>query len=126
METKFNRTLHVEVFFDGEYVEFAFKAKGKAHPGDPGKLSGPPEDCYPPEPGYVDWHEIKCVKTGLVFTVEEFELLVQLTPNGDHEGYTLEEFEEASLMEELFSEPDYEGRDDFDDRYDDDRYDGLV
>lgn len=23
-------------------------------PGDPGRLSGPPEDCYPPEPAEVD------------------------------------------------------------------------
>lgn len=25
-------------------------------PGDPGRTSGPPEDCWPPEPPEVEWH----------------------------------------------------------------------
>lgn len=25
-----------------------------AYPSDPGKMSGPPERCYPPEPAYID------------------------------------------------------------------------
>ncbi len=29
-------------------VEYAF------HKGDPGRTSGPPERCYPPEPAYVE------------------------------------------------------------------------
>lgn len=26
------------------------------HAGDPGRLYGPPEKCYPPEPPEIEWH----------------------------------------------------------------------
>ena len=29
------------------------------YPGDPGKLSGPPEDCYPPEGPEFEWDEVQ-------------------------------------------------------------------
>jgi hypothetical protein len=34
------------------------KATGTYYPGDPGRVSGPPEKCYPPEPAEVEVHSL--------------------------------------------------------------------
>jgi hypothetical protein len=34
------------------------KATGIYTPGDPGRLSGPPEKCYPPEPAEAEVHSL--------------------------------------------------------------------
>jgi len=59
----------------GELVEYTFEVDVDVTPGAPGRLSGPPEDCYPPEPAEVEYGDVCCVETGRVFSVDEWELL---------------------------------------------------
>jgi hypothetical protein len=37
-----------------------FHAKVKYTPGDPGRLSGPPEHCYPPEAAEMEFSTLTC------------------------------------------------------------------
>ena len=41
-----------------EVLGLELEARGIYYPGDSGKLSGPPEKCYPPEPAEVDVHTL--------------------------------------------------------------------
>lgn len=67
------------------------EAKGFYTPGDPGRLSGPPEKCYPAEPAEFEIHELTC---------NGFNLLILLESTLD------EEINEAIL--ESFEEPEWE------------------
>lgn len=46
------RTFTVDV--TGAGTEHVWRITGDFYPGDPGRLSGPPERCYPPEPEDVE------------------------------------------------------------------------
>jgi hypothetical protein len=72
-------------------------------PGDPGRLSGPPEDCYPPEPAEVDIRSvfIRTMPEG-VWT-EATTLLAQML--ADDEQFL--EFLESEAAEQLQPDPDY-------------------
>ena len=51
-----NFTTHIsrEVETENDWCEVEITVEAKYIPGDPGRLSGPPEDCYPPEPPEVE------------------------------------------------------------------------
>ena len=49
-----SRTLNITVYIDIGGEEFTCEAKVNYTPEDPGRISGPPERCYPPEPAEVD------------------------------------------------------------------------
>lgn len=45
-------------------------------PGDPGRISGPPEDCYPPEPAEIEFDLFTCTGGPIpqsLFTEDEWE-----------------------------------------------------
>jgi hypothetical protein len=48
-----------EVILDIQWAGLEWTAKGEYFPGDPGRCSGPPENCYPPEPPEVNLSELK-------------------------------------------------------------------
>lgn len=49
----------IEVQFPNNLVEWEVSIEMNCiHPGDPGKLSGPPEDCCPPEGGEFEWESV--------------------------------------------------------------------
>jgi len=54
------KTYNVEVKLEVEFFGIPFEAyiKGTYRPGDPGKISGPPEKCYPPEPDEFEASEV--------------------------------------------------------------------
>lgn len=54
--TPFTRkvTSHIEHDGGSYYAEVTLRCL----PGDPGRLSGPPEDCYPPEPDDAEVEDI--------------------------------------------------------------------
>lgn len=59
MSRKFRRppTREFTVYL-GKFDAEATATVAMTHPGDPGRLSGPPEHCYPPEPAefeIVNW-----------------------------------------------------------------------
>lgn len=65
-------------------------------PGIPGRLSGPPEDCYPAEPAEVRFHSIKA-KDDFKFEGLHMDLMVKA-------GFDLMEFlpeQEIEKMEEF-------------------------
>lgn len=47
------------------FIGMDMRAKGAYTPGDPGRLSGPPENCYPPDPAEVDVTELTCDGTDM-------------------------------------------------------------
>ncbi len=50
-------------------VEYAY------HKGSPGRLSGPPENCYPPEPAYIEITSVKVGAVEIVLSEAETERL---------------------------------------------------
>lgn len=46
---------------DINVIGLDLKVTGIYHAGDPGRMSGPPEHCYPPEPAEVDVHTLTYV-----------------------------------------------------------------
>jgi len=70
-------TIHLEVEINpGEYREDEFWVTYEVEPYVPGKLSGPPENCYPPEGGVAMGYEVERIngETGEVseITWEQF------------------------------------------------------
>jgi hypothetical protein len=67
--------------------------------GDPGRLSGPPEHCYPPEPEEVEWE---------ICNDEGYPLIMQITDDEleDIKRQILEYIHNA--QNEDFDEPDNE------------------
>jgi hypothetical protein len=54
----------IPVILDGEDYHAGILSY---YPGDPGRLSGPPEHCYPPEPEEVEWE--LCDEEGNILVV---------------------------------------------------------
>lgn len=48
------------ITFTIEWAGLEFEGTASYTPGDPGRLSGPPEKCYPPEPAEVEVTSLKC------------------------------------------------------------------
>lgn len=59
---------------DGNDVEHTYEITVDFYPGSPGKLSGPPENCYPPEDPEFDLISVKDEK-GHTLTDAEVEAL---------------------------------------------------
>lgn len=51
----------IELEYGGSSIEYTVKAE--VSPYDPGRTSGPPEKCYPPEGGEVERKEVYYVDT---------------------------------------------------------------
>lgn len=86
----------------GHWVSFKWAGlQMSAHvnytPGDPGRLSGPPEKCYPPEAAEIDFISLECGQSDARF-------LLDSTHSEDIENAALD-----ALEEELRDDrPDYE------------------
>lgn len=65
-----------------------------ATPFDPGKTSGPPEDCYPPEGGEIEWH------------VDEDQPIAEFIQTALDNNEDWEELVEQQLLEDLQGEPE--------------------
>ena len=50
----FTKDVSVELIIDGNSVEVMATIQFTTTPYDPGRISGPPEKCYPPEGGEID------------------------------------------------------------------------
>ena len=50
----FTKDVSVELIIDGNSVEVVATIQFSTTPYDPGRISGPPEKCYPPEGGEID------------------------------------------------------------------------
>jgi hypothetical protein len=46
------------------------EATGYYTPGDPGRLSGPPEKCYPPEASEFEFHTLTCEGKDAMFLLD--------------------------------------------------------
>ena len=70
----FDTTYSLEVEMpDDTLPEFEFEVSAHVNAYDPGRLSGPPENCYPPEGGDCD--DIALFLDGRELTEEEFKAL---------------------------------------------------
>jgi hypothetical protein len=79
-------TMYAEISGEGgELVEYTFEVDVDVTPGCPGRVSGPPEDCYPPEPAEVEYGDVRCIETGRVFSVDEWELLKRWSTDSDYD-----------------------------------------
>jgi len=72
---------------DGEEIEI--EATAEITPGDPGKISGPPENCYPPEDPEIYTNDWKVIgeHAGLDFELtdaEEQQMLDGLLENAEN------------------------------------------
>jgi len=54
-------TIAVEREFDGELDEVSVELEFYYRPGSPGKIYGPPENCYPPEPAEFEVYECRVI-----------------------------------------------------------------
>lgn len=99
-----------------EDAHLTLRVEGTATPYDPGRTSGPPEDCYPPEGGEVEidtvWLLHPSAGAGPAIELEISPLLLLL---GDAAFARLQELTEAALANR---EPDCAEDYDFD--YDED------
>lgn len=75
-------------------IEFPVLVEYDYHKGDPGRTSGPPEKCYPPEPAYVEITSVKVL--GVEVTL----------PDSDMERIQ-EEIEAKIIEQEAAAEQDY-------------------
>lgn len=101
-----------------EDAHLTLRVEGTATPYEPGRTSGPPESCYPPEGGEVEidtvWllHPSAASLGGEPFELEISPLLLLL---GDAAFARLQELTEAALANQ---EPS--GAEDYDFDYDED------
>lgn len=79
-------------------------------PGSPGKLSGPPEDCYPPECWEIEFDDNVKATNG-TSKVIEFETFVKLYATHYHEG---DESDALEAIESKAYEEIREGANDYD------------
>lgn len=93
-----------------EDAHLTLRVEGTATPYDPGRTSGPPEDCYPPEGGEVEIDTVWLVREGTELEISPLLLLL-----GDAAFARLQELTEAALANR---EPDCAEDYDFD--YDED------
>jgi hypothetical protein len=63
-----NRNIPITV--DINVLGLDLTATAYYHPGDPGRLSGPPEKCYPPEPAEVEVVKLFCGKYDMCVLLE--------------------------------------------------------
>lgn len=70
-------------------------------PGDPGRLSGPPEDCYPPEPDEVEINDVTILK---VTEIDEDGNETDLVLTEDVAKFWADKFEEEVAEDEDFIE----------------------
>lgn len=77
-------------------VEFLAEVDYSYYPGSPGKVDGPPEDCYPPEPEELDINYV-------ILVVAENQR-VDATKLLENEEFTAT-LDEA-IMEEIWSSQD--------------------
>jgi len=75
---------------EGNEVEVEYRVEANFTPGAPGKLSGPPEDCYPDEPSEIEY-------TRVLEVVGKGEKVVDLAAFIE----SLDKADEESLQEQL-------------------------
>jgi hypothetical protein len=93
--TEVSHEMHLEIWENDDWVEYTFVVTAYVTPAMPGRTSGPPERCYPPEPAEVEYNEVvRCVETRRSFWVWEWELLKRW---GGDEDYSITDEDEALL-----------------------------
>lgn len=100
-----------------EDAHLMLRVEGTATPYDPGRTSGPPEDCYPPEGGEVEIDTVWLIHPAAKPHGEPVELEISplLLLLGDAAFARLQELTEAALANQEFS-----GAEDRDFDYDED------
>ena len=88
----------------GEAGECNFIVSGNFSPGDPGRTSGPPERCYPPEPAEFEILSFHAVRARLKPSEVPEWLLERLTANEDLVERI--ELEAADFFEDLLAPDD--------------------
>ena len=79
----FEREMTVSFVYPGDHE--IFTRIRMTHPGDPGRISGPPENCYPPEPPEFEIieHEIPdAAVAGIDFQMLD-DLAIEAAHNAD-------------------------------------------
>ena len=74
-------------------IEHVVEVEAYCSPYDPGRISGPPEHCYPPEGGECEEIKITDSETGHEFSDEEL---------GDELGRLMEKSEELAPEKERY------------------------
>jgi len=72
----YNTTIEVIFVLGSEAIEWEVSIDMECtYPGDPGRLSGPPEDCYPPEGPEFEWTRVHVfVGSNTVFDTSEMKV----------------------------------------------------
>jgi hypothetical protein len=78
------------------WADLLLDAEGFYTPGDPGRLSGPPEKCYPPEPSEIEITKLSCEEKDAMFLI------------GSDHGEDICDTVLETLEFDQFGEPDYE------------------
>jgi len=92
MALEIEHTMYLEIGED----EYSFAIRASVTPRVEGRVSGPPEHCYPPEPATVEYYDaVLCVETRRVFRLAEWELLKRW--DGD-ESYSITD-EDVAVVE---------------------------